>query len=186
MQNEPPAASQTPHLAAPDAPTTASAGEPPSFDAPGVYPPPVHSPLGYPPPPGAYPPPPGYPPPGYPPPGYPPASQPPYGYGYAPPPGYPPPYYPGPMPPSTSYFAIASIVCALGGIFLLFPLGAGLGAILGIIFGHVAIGDIKRSRGAKVGRGLAIAGLVLGYLLIALSVAFFVFFFPLRSAIMRY
>lgn len=164
MQNEPSASSYTPPLPAPDAPTTTSAGEHAPYAAPSAVPP------GYPPPPPA-----SYPPYTSPPPGYPPYG-PGYGYNYGynyGPPVYPPPYYPGPMPPSTSYFAIASLACALGGILIFFPFGAGLGAILGIIFGHVALGDIRRSHGAKVGRGMAIAGLVTGYLLIALLVMLF-------------
>lgn len=155
MQNQPPASPYTPPLAGPDAPTTASAGQPPQPAQPAQ--PPPYSPS------GAVPPPPGHP--HYGPPGYPP-----YGYYYGPA-GYPPPYYPGPMPPSTSYFAIASLACALAGIFVFFPFGAGLGSILGIIFGHVALGDINRSRGTKVGKGMAVAGLVIGYLVLALSVA---------------
>jgi hypothetical protein len=40
-------------------------------------------------------------------------------------------------------------------------------AILAVIFGHVALSQIKRSFGAIAGRGMAIAGLVLGYLWLA-------------------
>lgn len=36
------------------------------------------------------------------------------------------------------------------------------GGILGVIFGHIALGQIKRT-GAD-GRGLAVAGLVIGYI----------------------
>jgi hypothetical protein len=41
----------------------------------------------------------------------------------------------------------------------------GLGSLLGVIFGHVALNQIKQ-RGES-GRGLAIAGIVLGYLALA-------------------
>ena len=47
-----------------------------------------------------------------------------------------------------------------------------LGSILAVIFGHVALSQIKRSMGALTGRGMAIAGLVLGYLGIATLVGF--------------
>jgi hypothetical protein len=46
-----------------------------------------------------------------------------------------------------------------------------LGSILAVIFGHIALSQIKRSMGALTGRGMAVAGLVLGYVGIALLVA---------------
>jgi type IV pilus assembly protein PilA len=65
-----------------------------------------------------------------------------------------------PIPQKTSGLAIASLVL---GIFLFFPL-----SIPGVIFGHIALSQIKNSAGRIGGRGLAIAGLVLGYLGIAM------------------
>ena len=59
---------------------------------------------------------------------------------------YPPAPYP---PPRTNALAIASLVCA----FLFAPLG--------IVFGHLSLSQIRRS--GEDGRGLAIAGLVIGY-----------------------
>jgi hypothetical protein len=63
------------------------------------------------------------------------------------------------MAPSTSGFAIASLVLSivswLGFVFL--------GALLGIIFGHIALNEIKQSGGRVEGRGFAIAGLIIGY-----------------------
>ena len=65
----------------------------------------------------------------------------------------PPPYnpygYPGPRP--TNGLAIASLVCA----FLFAPLG--------IIFGHISLSQIKRT--GEDGHGLAVAGLVISYLI---------------------
>ena len=83
-------------------------------------------------------------------PGYPPAS---YPYPHYPqlqypPPQYPPPQYPYPQP-RTNALAIASLVCAL------------LFAPLGIVFGHLSLSQIRRS--GEDGRGLALAGLVIGY-----------------------
>lgn len=66
------------------------------------------------------------------------------------------PAYPGPMPPSTNNLAIASVILAF-----VFPVAA-------IILGHVALSQINASRGAQVGRGLAITGLCLGYAFTAL------------------
>ena len=58
----------------------------------------------------------------------------------------------------TSGKAIASLVFSLLWIY-------GLGSILGIIFGHMARTDIKNSNGKLTGDGLALAGLIIGYLL---------------------
>ncbi len=63
-------------------------------------------------------------------------------------------------PQKTSGMAIASLVL---GIFLFFPL-----SIPAIVLGHIALSQIKQSAGRIGGRGLAIAGLVLGYLGISL------------------
>src|SRR5690242_10489754 len=95
---------------------------------------------------------------------------PPYG-AYPPPPtgAYAGNYgYPGyAQPQSTNALAIVSLVCA----FLFAPLG--------IIFGHISLSQIRKT--GEEGRGLAIAGLVISYLItvftivvIVLSVLFFV------------
>lgn len=67
--------------------------------------------------------------------------------------------YPGPMAPSTSGWAIASLILSIAS-YLGLPL---VGAVLGVIFGHMALNEIKRSEGRIQGRGLAIGGLILGY-----------------------
>src|SRR3954453_17787277 len=76
---------------------------------------------------------------------------PPYG---AYPPTYDPYGYPRPRP--TNGMAIASLICA----FVFAPLG--------IVFGHISLSQIKKS--GEEGRGLAIAGLVISYLVTVLSV----------------
>ena len=88
------------------------------------------------------------------------------GGGFQPPPGYgsPPGYQPyGFQPtgqqPSTSGMAIASLVCSLAGIVI-----CGIPAVLGVIFGFVGLSQTKD--GARNGRGLAIAGLVIGILVV--------------------
>lgn len=53
--------------------------------------------------------------------------------------------------------ALASMVC--GFLFLLFPF-----AIVAVVLGHLALGEINRSTGRIRGRGMAVAGLVFGYL----------------------
>jgi hypothetical protein len=63
-------------------------------------------------------------------------------------------------PQSTNGLAIASLVLAIAGAFLLF----GIGALLAVFLGHIALGQVKRSGGTQGGRGLAVAGLVIGYI----------------------
>lgn len=61
-------------------------------------------------------------------------------------------------------FAVASLVTSIASIFfgILF-----LPQILGVIFGHVAMSQIGRSQGREQGSGMAIAGLIIGYLMLA-------------------
>ena len=88
---------------------------------------------------------------------------------YAPPPQapyYQPGYYPGPMPAPTNGMAIASLSCSVAS-FVIIPL---IGAILGVIFGHMALGQINASNGREQGRGMAQAGLIIGYIHLGLFV----------------
>ena len=97
------------------------------------------------------------------------------------------------MAPSTSYWAIASLVCALGGFALAFFLFGFLlslasivipiGALLGVIFGHIALVDISRSQGRLVGRGMALAGLITGYVI--LTIALFLAIIAFAAAALR-
>ena len=73
-----------------------------------------------------------------------------------PPPPYPYGAYRYPAPPPTNTMAIAALVSAV--VF----------APLGIVFGHISLSQIKRT--GEEGRGLAIAGLVIGYLVTVLTV----------------
>jgi hypothetical protein len=57
--------------------------------------------------------------------------------------------------PTTSGLAIASLVLAI--VWL-----GGLGSILAVVFGIIALSQIKGSAGRKKGEGVAIAGLVIG------------------------
>jgi len=61
------------------------------------------------------------------------------------------------LPPQTSAKAIFSLISGLLFIILPFSLAA-------IIFGHLSLSEIRNSGGRLTGKGLAIAGLVLGYL----------------------
>jgi Domain of unknown function (DUF4190) len=64
----------------------------------------------------------------------------------------------------TNSLAVASLVAGIAA-WVICPL---LGAILAIVFGHIARGQIKTS--GEQGNGLALAGLILGYAHIALSI----------------
>jgi type IV pilus assembly protein PilA len=59
-------------------------------------------------------------------------------------------------PAQTSGKAIASLVCGIINVFPLF--------IVAIVLGHISLSEIKKSGGRIKGEGLAIAGLVMGYL----------------------
>jgi Domain of unknown function (DUF4190) len=175
QSEQPPQVSEQPSYTPPPAYNTPSA--PPSgYETPG-YPPAS----GYPPP--SFGPPPNYPPPGYAPPPYPDPSSygappypppPPYGApqpGYAPPPtGYPAPGYAGAygLPSQkTNSLAIASLVASVIGVL---PFICGLGSIIGIVLGVVALNQIKTS--GEGGRGLAIAGIAVGAVTFLISVVF--------------
>lgn len=99
-------------------------------------------------------------PPGYGSPGYPPAAGPPPAYGYSPAGG---PYGFAPVP-KTNGLAIAALVCSL--FFWLY----GIGAVLGIVFGFIARSQIKRSGGVQQGRGMALAGIIIGFVGIAIGI----------------
>ena len=143
----------------------------------GYEPPPIEQTPAY----GGYPPP-GPPPPGYggyPPPGdYNPQFAPPYGAptygdayppppsGYAPPPEYGAPYptgygYPA-APAGTNSLAIFSLVASVVGLL------CGVGSIVGIGLGAIAINQIKKTR--QGGYGLAVAGIVVGVASLAISI----------------
>jgi hypothetical protein len=91
--------------------------------------------------------------------------------GATPPPAAPsaPPVYPayGQQPAAAGYYAPPTNTLAIIALVLGFvvPLG-------GIICGHIALGQIKRT--GEGGRGLALAGLILGYVFTALLVLYII------------
>lgn len=96
----------------------------------------------------------------------PPAGPPPGAYAYPPVPGYPPPAYP--VKPKANGFALTSMILGILGLtiglcLLFFPVMP----ILAVVFGYVALGQMRKT--AAPGRGYAIAGLVTGYIGIALA-----------------
>ena len=68
---------------------------------------------------------------------------------------------------STNGFAVAALVLGILGWTML-PV---LGSIGAIIFGHLARGQIRRANGAQDGDGLALAGLILGWVSVGLAIA---------------
>lgn len=70
-------------------------------------------------------------------------------------------------PRQTSVLAVLSLVFGILGWTLL----PGLGAIVAVVTGHIARAEIRRAPHGLEGDGLAIAGLVLGWLGIVLGLA---------------
>jgi hypothetical protein len=66
---------------------------------------------------------------------------------------------------STNGMAIASLV--LGIVFM-----CGIGSILALIFGYMARSQIDESGGTQSGRGMAIAGIVLGWIGVGLAILY--------------
>ena len=123
--------------------------------------------------------PPGY---GQPQPGYgqpqPAYGQPQPGYGQ-PQPGYGQPVYAHPTP--TNPMAIAALVCSLAGILTI------ISAPVGAILGHVARRQIKEK--GEQGDGMALAGIIVGWVLTGVwvcgCVAYFGFFAAMFASAMR-
>ena len=69
------------------------------------------------------------------------------------------------LPPETSTKAIFSLIC--GVLFIIVPF-----SIVAIILGYIALSEIRRSPGRLKGRGLAIAGIALGFVGVVLILAF--------------
>ncbi len=83
-----------------------------------------------------------------------------------PPPAPPPAYVPAPAAiKQTSTLAIVSLVSGLLGWTLL----PWLGSLAAVVTGHMARAEIRRNPAGMDGDGMAIAGLVLGYAVILLS-----------------
>jgi Domain of unknown function (DUF4190) len=82
----------------------------------------------------------------------------------------PPPYgqaatgYGQPYSSKTNTLAIVSLVTSIAGIVIL-PF---LGSLAGVICGHISLSQIKRT--GEQGRGMALAGLIVGYVGLALAI----------------
>lgn len=80
---------------------------------------------------------------------------------------YATPGYPAPAPRPVSGLAITSLVCGIAGIVLFWAVVPMLASIVAVITGHMALGQTKRNP-ALGGRGMAFAGLITGYVVVAL------------------
>jgi hypothetical protein len=76
--------------------------------------------------------------------------------------------YPGPLKTNTT--AIVSILASLSGFVCFFW---GVGGVLGFVLGLIARSEIKRSEGRESGAGLALAGIILGGLNLAVTMLVF-------------
>lgn len=75
------------------------------------------------------------------------------------------PYQAPVVAPKNNGLAIASLVCSLVG-----ALCCGLASIAGIILGFIARSQIRQSNGMQQGDGMALAGIIVGIVAIALSI----------------
>lgn len=97
----------------------------------------------------------------------------------APPPSSGPPPASGPQTtgygyqtsPKTNGLAIASLVLGIAGLVFY---ACGVASILAVVFGFIARNQIDRSGETQGGRGMAIAGIIMGWIGIALLVIFWV------------
>lgn len=89
-------------------------------------------------------------------------------YGYYPPVAY----YPPPMSVQLSTWAITSLICSIVGIASLNIILA----LLGVIFGHVSLREIKAANGWREGRGMALAGTIVGYVGLGLALLVITFY----------
>ncbi|MCZ4066774.1 DUF4190 domain-containing protein [Microbacterium sp. NE2HP2] len=81
--------------------------------------------------------------------------------------GYPPPAYGhgGYQPQKTNTLAIVSMIASIVGFIWLLPV---IGSVAGVIMGHISLSQIKRTN--ENGRGMALAGLIVGYAGLALAI----------------
>ncbi|MFD4420748.1 DUF4190 domain-containing protein [Agromyces sp. NPDC058484] len=109
----------------------------------------------------------------------PPASQPAptYGAPAAPAYGESAPAYGQPAGPKTNVLAIVSLVASIAGFIIW-----GIGFVAGVICGHISLSQIKKT--GEQGRGMAVAGLIIGYIGIALTILGAIIFFAVFAAIL--
>jgi len=88
------------------------------------------------------------------------------------------------MAPTNNTLAVVSLVAAIASFFAhIIPFAGGFTlALVAIVTGHMARGQIKRT--GEPGMGMATAGLVIGYIHMALIAVVVVFFFGVVLAVL--
>ncbi|WP_411845544.1 GYF domain-containing protein [Roseibacillus persicicus] len=77
--------------------------------------------------------------------------------------------------PTSNGMAITSMILAICSVVLTF--GCGIGFVLAlpaVIFGHIARNQIKSSSNMQTGEGMALAGLIIGYIVLAVMLVMLV------------
>ncbi len=87
---------------------------------------------------------------------------------------------PAPMLKKDSTLAIISLVSGLAG--WLIPL---VGGIVAIVTGHLARKEIRESHNTLGGEGMALAGLILGYIHVGIVILFFILLIVLIPTTIR-
>ncbi|HET8779503.1 MAG TPA: DUF4190 domain-containing protein [Agromyces sp.] len=85
--------------------------------------------------------------------------------------------YGQPSGAKTNTLAIISLVASIAGIVILW----GIGSVVGVICGHISLSQIKKT--GEQGRGMAVAGLIVGYVGIALAIIAVIIFFAIFAAV---
>ena len=86
------------------------------------------------------------------------------------------------VPQQTSAAAIVSMIFGILGLFLDWWFFA-IPSLIAVITGHVARSNIKKSQGRMGGDGFAVAGLILGYIILILYLLVAVFFVGLFASL---
>lgn len=101
---------------------------------------------------------------------------------------YPPPAYGYAAPPAAAYpvrktnvLAVLSMISSILGFVMILPV---IGSIAGVIMGHISLSQLKSS--TDQGRGMALAGLIVGYVGIAFGVLVVIFVFAFFGWALQY
>ncbi len=86
--------------------------------------------------------------------------------------------------PPNNTLALTSMILGIAAIVLAFIWGIGvIPGIVAVILGHIGMGQIKSSGGTQGGNGMALAGLITGYIAIGIAVIYVVVIVLVFSAL---
>jgi len=80
----------------------------------------------------------------------------------------------------TTPWATTALICSICGVIWAIPCG-----VLGIIFGFVALSEIKASGGRVGGRGLAVGAIITGFIVVGFYIAVIALYFALIAALLQ-